>query len=57
MKDKIAASNPDTISIGHSPKACDGYLALYKEVFTDPGYAPYDFNDLDESEAILIRPR
>jgi len=50
MKNNIAASNPDTISIGHLLEACDGYLALYKKVFTDLGYIPYDCNDLDESE-------
>ena len=54
MKNNIAANNPDTISIGHLLEACDGYLALYKEVFTDLGYVPYDFNDLDESEENLF---
>ena len=44
---------PDTISTGQLLEACDGYLARYKDVFTDLGYVPYDFNDLDESEKIL----
>jgi hypothetical protein len=45
---------PGIISTGHLLEACDGYLARYKDVFTDLGYVPYNFNYLDESEENLF---